>query len=458
MSMRNPSIQGRLLLLVLGSVLVFGCLAGYESYRNALHEADETFDAQLVQYAQSLLLVATHTDEDRYGEERTEPTLPPAHKYQQTLIFQVWATNPPHILLRSSNASTDIPDPVPAEGFSSGKWRGQRWHYYRQHDAQHELEVLVGQNSHARNELAREVAWHNIEPFLLGLPILLIVATLAIRYSLRPLRRLTSGLRKLSPSQLEPISIHRPPRELTPVIHALNNLLGRIASAIENERRFTADASHELRTPLAALRAQIQAAQLAADHNERQHCLENATQGADRMTHLVEQLLTLSRLDEYTSQAHLEPVDLVELARNSCADIAPNALAKNIELSFNPEPCPQIDGQADLLQVLLRNLLDNAIRYTDKGGAVTVTTQLTPERLIELRISDNGSGVPEEKLALLGQRFSRMMPSTTEGVGLGLSIVIRIAKIHQAAVNFSRTSEQGGLTVIISFKPSQRHD
>lgn len=448
MNTHSSSIQARLLLLVLGSVLAFGFLAGYESYRNALHEADETFDAQLAQYAQSLLLVATHTD-----DEQEEPMPPPVHKYQQTLTFQVWTIGEgsSRVLLRSNNASDNIPNPVPAEGFSSGKWHGKRWHYYRQHDAERGLEVLVGQNSRARDDLAQQVAWHNIEPFLLGLPILLVVATLSIRFALRPLLRLTAGLQQLSPSQLEPVDIDNAPRELTPVIRALNHLLARIANAIENERRFTADASHELRTPLAALRAQVQAAQLAANEQDRSECLQKATQGTDRMTHLVEQLLTLSRLDEHSPQLHLEPVDLVELTRESCAEIAPMALAKNIELAFFPRSSPSIDGMADMLRILLRNLLDNAIRYTPPGGRVEVTIHSSNEQA-ELEVADNGNGVPDEKLALLGQRFNRLAPSTTTGVGLGLSIVMRIAKIHQAQIHFDHASPQGGLSVRLNFR------
>jgi two-component system, OmpR family, sensor kinase len=448
MSLLNPSIQSRLLLLVLGSVLTFGFLAGYASYKNALQEADETFDAQLAQYAQSLLLVATHTD-----DEQEEPMPPPVHKYQQTLIFQVWAADDdqPRILLRSNNASSDIPKPEPAEGFSSGKWRGKLWHYYRHRDPVRGLEVLVGQNSLARDEIAREVAWHNIEPFLLGLPILLIVATLSIRFALRPLRKLTTGLRQLSPENLDPVDIRDAPRELTPVIHALNHLLVRIDGAIENERRFTADASHELRTPLAALRAQVQAAQLAETQTGRRECLGKATQGVDRMAHLVDQLLTLSRLDEYSSQAHLEPVDLVETTRDCCAEIAPGALSKNVDLAFSPQQGVTINGLPDMLRILLRNLLDNAIRYTPSGGHIAVAVHLLDSKHAELEVSDNGSGVADEKLALLGQRFSRLGAPTTEGVGLGLSIVMRIAKIHQAQVRFDHAGPQGGLSVKISF-------
>jgi two-component system, OmpR family, sensor histidine kinase QseC len=447
MNTHDSSIQTRLLMLVLGSVLIFGFIAGYASYRNALHEADETFDAQLVQYAQNLLLVATHID-----EELTEPMPPPVHRYQQTLIFQVWSdSKPPRILLRSHNASDNIPEPAPASGFSSGKWHGKRWHYYRQHDPERGLEVLVGENSRARDELAQEVAWHNIEPFLLGLPILLIVATLSIRLALRPLRRLTRGLRQLSPEKLDPVDIRNAPRELSPVINALNHLLVRIDDAIENERRFTADASHELRTPLAALRAQMQAAQLAGTDVGRQECLEKATKGVDRMTHLVEQLLTLSRLDEYSSLEHMQPVDLVEIARTSCAEIAPAALAKNIELIFSPQQCAAINGLADMLRILLRNLLDNATRYTPTNGKIIVTVHQLDAQHVELEVKDNGSGVPDEKLAMLGQRFHRLAEATTEGVGLGLSIVMRIAKIHLAELRFDHAGPQGGLSVKIIF-------
>lgn len=454
MNIYRPSIQTRLLMLVLGSVLAFGFIAGYESYKNALHEADETFDAQLAQYAQSLLLVAIHTD-----DEQEEPMPPPVHKYQQTLAFQVWSVEhgTPRILLRSNNASVNIPDPVPPEGFSSGKRQGRRWHYYRHYDAEHRLEVLVGQSSHARDDLAGQVAWHNIEPFLLGLPILLLVATFSIRYALKPLRKLTGELQQLSPAQLEPISIADAPHELAPVLHALNQLLARIASAIENERRFTADASHELRTPLAALRAQVQAAQLASNEEERRECLSRATQGTDRMAHLVEQLLTLSRLDEHSSQAHFESINLIELARSSCADIAPQALAKDIELVLDPQlPSAVIKGMPDMLLILLRNLLDNAIRYTPPNGRVAVHIRTTNDST-ELEVIDNGKGVEDGKLAQLGQRFNRLAPSETEGVGLGLSIVMRIAKIHQAQLHFSHASPQGGLSVKLDFAHTPTH-
>lgn len=454
MILRQTSLQTRLTLLVLGSVLLFGLLAGYESYKNALHEADELFDAQLAQFAQNLLMVAAHTD-----DEQTEAMPAQVHKYQQMLAFQVSSTNKEYarILLRSDNMSGMTSALMPAEGYSSVERQGEHWRYYRQRDGQRGLDVLVGQSDKARNDLAQEVAWHNVTPFLFGLPLLALCAMLAIRYGLRPLRKLTDSLHRLSPGQLNteqlnPVTLHDAPQEIAPVVDALNSLLGRIARTIENERRFTADAAHELRTPLAALHAQVQAAQLSNSDAERNESLTKALQGADRMAHLVGQLLTLSRLDELSIPISLHRVDLAELVQQCCAELGADALAKDIELSLSAQAQPTLAGASDLLRIMLRNLLDNAIRYTPQGGHVEVRLRLTGDgRQAELEISDSGSGVAVEQLALLGQRFKRINPGAAEGVGLGLSIAQRIAEIHRATLNFSRAATLGGLSVKICF-------
>ncbi|MBI5436128.1 MAG: sensor histidine kinase N-terminal domain-containing protein [Nitrosomonadales bacterium] len=449
MRLQNTSLQTRLTLLVLGTVLLFSLLAGYESYKNALHEADEIFDAQLAQFAQSLVVLSATFD-----DEQAEPMPPPVHKYQQTLAFQVWITDkqPPRILLRSNNISSMLPAQTPAEGFSSGEWQGERWRYFRLRDKQRGFDVLVGQNDKARSDLAQKVAWHNTAPFLFGLPLLALFVMLAIYFGLRPLRKLTESLRQLSPEQLSPVTVHDTPKEIAPVIDALNSLLGRIARTIENERRFTADASHELRTPLAALHAQVQAAQLSASESERKECLVKALQGADRMAHLVGQLLTLSRLDELSSPINLEPVNLAELTRECCAELGENALSKNIEIGFSPEAHPALSGSPDMLRIMLRNLLDNAIRYTPQGGHVEAALHPTDDgQQVELEIADSGIGVAGEQLALLGQRFSRINPGMADGVGLGLSIVQRIAEIHRAKITFNHATALGGLSVKVCF-------
>ena len=451
MTVQKISLQTRLTLLVLSTVLLFGLLASYENYKNAMHEADEIFDAQLAHFAQNLMIVAGYTDSD---DERVEHMLDPSYDFQKIVVFQVWSTNstPPKSLFRSSNIPGTIAAQVPDEGFSDIELKGQSWRYYRQRDAQRGLDVLVGENDKDRHELAQQVAWNNITPFLFGLPLLALFVMLAIYFGLRPLLKLAESLRKLSPEQLNPITVRDAPKEITPVVDALNSLLGRIARTIENERRFTADASHELRTPLAALHAQIQAAQLSDNKTERIECLAKALQGADRMAHLVGQLLTLSRLDEALSPINLEPVNLIELTQECCAELGANALSKNIEISFSPEAHPALSGSPDMLRIMLRNLLDNAIRYTPQGGQVEVALHLTGDgRQVELEIADSGSGVADAQLASLGQRFNRINQNVADGVGLGLSIVQRIAEIHRAKITFNHATTLGGLSVKVCF-------
>lgn len=447
MKLRQHSLQIRLIGLMLGAMLLFGLVAGIQSYRNALHEADEIFDAQLAQLGQTLLAVAIHADDDE-----TESTGPIAHKYQRSLAFQVWSTehDQPRLLLHSGKSAAALPDPLPEEGFSHGEWQGQRWRYYRQGDPKRELEVVVGQNDRVRNDLAKEVAWHNLQPFLFGLPLLALAALIAIRLGLRPLRKLAQELQQRSPQRLDPVRLADAPQEIAPVIDALDRLFARVAGTIENERRFTSDAAHELRTPLAALRAQVQAAMLTEETTQRRVSLEKSLQGVDRMSHLVEQLLMLARLDELSSAARFEAVELAAVVRECCAELGPAALARKIELELEEEPTGPISGSADLLKVMVRNLLDNAIRYTPQGGRVSVTIRPL-ETTLQLEVRDNGPGVPAAQLALLGQRFSRLDPTLAEGVGLGLSIALRIADIHRANIAFARATEAGGLKVSVAF-------
>ncbi len=454
MKFRQLSLQVQLVAMMLGAVSLFGLLAGYESYRNALHEADEMFDAQLAQLSQTLLAVASRADE---GEDGIQELGPLAHKYQRAMAFQVWTSvnGAPRLLLHSRNAPAALAGPLPPEGFSEGCSNGDRWRYYRQHDPRRGLDVVVGQTDKARSELAGEVAWHNLAPFLFGLPLLALAALAAIRFGLYPLRKLAHELGLRSPERLDPISLDNTPKEIAPVVDALDLLLHRVAAALENERRFTSDAAHELRTPIAALRSQVQAALLAGEAQEWRESLAKALRGADRMTHLVEQMLTLSRLDALSSAPHLEPVDLARVVRESCAEQGSAAIARKIELELNGDESAWIPGSADFLAILARNLLDNAIRYTPEQGRVSISIHRRDEA-VQLEVADSGPGVPDEQLARLGRRFDRLGPSSAEGAGLGISIIQRIAEIHGASISFTRTSETGGLKATVVFPAAPR--
>ena len=227
---------------------------------------------------------------------------------------------------------------------------------------------------------------------------------------------------------------------------ALNALFTRINALLVRERRFTSDAAHELRSPLAALRVQTEVVQLAGDDESmREHALDNLTVGIDRATRLVDQLLTLSRLDSLSDLADLEPVDWSLLVPMILVEQDRHAYAAGVILRYEQQGIPApLQGQALLLSLLVRNLVDNAIRYTPAGGTVTVRLA---ERL--LTVEDNGPGVTTEHLARLGERFYRPPGQEQTGSGLGLSIVQRIAGLHGLKISFANRAEGGFIAKVM---------
>jgi two-component system sensor histidine kinase QseC len=239
------------------------------------------------------------------------------------------------------------------------------------------------------------------------------------------------------------------PAEMTPVLDALNGLLHRIANLVESERRFTADAAHELRTPIAAIRAQAQVALAEADEGKRGHALQATLLGCDRATRLVNQLLTLARLDA-SSSTSLAHVDLGELVRRGIADLAPLAIQKHQEITLDTVDGCYLHGDATLLAVLVRNLVDNAIRYSPARATVRVAVTEAPGRVL-LRVDDSGPGLHEDDMKRMGERFFRVVGTAEDGSGLGWSIVRRIAAAQHAEVRVNRSKLLGGLSVEVEW-------
>lgn len=442
------SLTFRLVSTLLLAAAIYGGAASYSSYLNALHESSELFDSQLDQMTQDLLAIGAFADDKHPADaSRLDQQL------QQALHFELWREQGGElkVLLRSRDEGIEFPffQDIP-EGYSEHVIGRQRWRVYRQRQAEKGLDSLVAQKDDALHELARKIAWNDIAPFLYGLPLLGLAACLLVFIGLRPLRRLARELESRSPDELTPLDLASLPNEMQPPAAAMNRLMLDLARALEHERRFTSDAAHELRTPLAALCAQLDNARHATDAMDEQLAsLDKAMLAARRLQHLVTQLLILCRLD---ISAHLErtPVMLDEVTETACADLAPNVLAKNIDISLNAVPARFAGGNRELLYVLLRNLVDNAIRYTPFGGKVAVSIREADGGWL-LRVADSGGGVAKDELGLLGKRFRRLAPSQAEGVGLGLSIVVRIAELHDASVTFTLDAVLGGLCVDVFF-------
>ncbi len=442
----------RMLLLTLLVVAVCGGIAVMISYRNALHEADELLDAQMAQSAQTLLaLTAQHgAVVAGAGETIAGETGEPRHKYQIKLMFQLWHhdTNGTRLVLRSPNAPAAMLLGGQQAGFVTADWQERPWRFYSQRDPAQSMVAIVGQDFAIREELATETARHGVVPFVAGLPVLALLLFVAIRAACAPVRQLADDLASRDPDNLQPVAIGNVAREIEPVTDALNRLFARLESTLQNERRFTADAAHELRNPLAALIAQLQVAQMGEGAGEGRSVLKKCEHGARRMSHLVEQMLTLARLDVGPAAPAREPLDLAAETAAVCADLGPAAIAGQLALALDaPAPVP-LCGQTELLRVLLRNLLDNAIRYTPAGGRIDVSLMREGAWAVCV-VQDDGPGVPADQLALLGQRFHRLAPHDVEGVGLGLSIVRRIVELHGGRIDFANVPAAHGLRVTL---------
>jgi signal transduction histidine kinase len=317
-------------------------------------------------------------------------------------------------------------------------------------EARHELAELLAHPpsttaahfAREREEVAGEIAGQLLKPMLFALPALALLLVIAIGFALAPLRQLARDVADRAADRLDPLPGAELPAEVAPLVERLNSLFADIVRALENERRFTADAAHELRTPLAALKAQAQVALASGDTAERQRALGQIIAGCDRATHLVTQLLTLARLDAGAPQP-MQDVALRPLAEEVLAMSAGEAIEHHCDLVLGDGDA-RVRGDALLLQVLLRNLIDNALRHS---GATQIEVVIAREgKRAVLKVSDNGRGIAAEERERVEQRFYRSASadsSSASGSGLGLSIVRRIADLHGGTMDIVAAAVNG---------------
>ncbi|MEQ1526758.1 MAG: ATP-binding protein [Gallionella sp.] len=436
------SLKQRLLVLALTTMVAVWVAATAVTYYDARHEFEEILDAHLAQSATLLIVQASH----EFEEIETEHT-PLLHKYSRRVAFQVW--NDGNVLsLHSLNAPSQ-PLASIERGFSNSVIDGKRWRVFSTRDDSGKHLVHVAELTEVRDELANSLAGNLLLPLLISLPLLAILLWIAIKRGLSPLVKLTDEIAQRDSDNLAPLTIKTAPREVMPLMARLNTLFQRIADSMQKQRRFTADAAHELRTPVAGIKAQAQVARAANGEAERNHALDKAILGCDRATHLIEQLLTLARVDHLGDDL-TEHCSLRDIAAEVIADIAPAALNNNVRLELHADDAGGLHGNSVLLRILLRNLIDNAVRHTLTGTSVWVGVANEPGQII-LTVKDNGIGLSEADLVRVSERFYRPIDTRASGSGLGLSIVKRIAEIHRASLNLSAHHEGKGLCVTVIF-------
>jgi two-component system sensor histidine kinase QseC len=441
-------LQGRLLAAVLGLVGVVWVLTAGKTWRDAQHELDELLDGHLAQAAALLVVQQVHEIEEAETEQGV--SAPSLHRYAPKAAFQVWHAG--RLVVRSDVAPATPMGRVgrPYEqGFKTTPIEGNSWRIFATHGAERDVQVFVGEQMGARHDILKAVLRNMLGPMALALPLLALVVWWAVSRALAPLRQIGRELRSREATALQPITLADAPREMHPVVESLNALLSRIATLLDSERRFTADAAHELRTPLAALRAQAQVALGSVDTQERRHALHATLEAADRLARLVDQLLTLSRLEATVTPAPAAVVDLAELTRRTLAEAAPQALQRRQELELDaPEPV-HVHGSDTLLDVLLRNLIDNALRYSPPGAQIRLAVLRQGVRA-QLSVEDSGPGMCAADRARLGERFFRVLGTDAAGSGLGWSIVRRVAAAHAGTLEIDESPSLHGLRVRLS--------
>lgn len=450
--MKSVSLRVRLIILFSMALIVTWLIASSVAFFQINNDLREVFDSQQLLFAKRLAspnLQALLDDK--------QPQILPKVKSKQlkklkvdddALAFAIFSLDGQMLLNDGDNGAKF----VYPRGMLNGKEpviiqdvKGWRILWLQSSDSRYV--VAVGQELDYRRDLAFDVIGRQMLPWLIMLPLLMLITILIINRELKPLKGIVGTLRTRRPDDATPIDGSSAPSEVKPLIDALNALFSRISSMLIRERRFTSDAAHELRTPLASLKIQTEVAQLADDDTEvRQHALSNLTQGIDRATHLVEQLLTLSRLDSLSDLSDVEEIDWFSLVQSTVEDLKGSAHQRNIDLQFKAYGTPAVrHGQPLLLSLLMRNLVDNALRYTPEGGKVIV--YITHDGIA---VEDNGPGIADDHLNRLGERFFRPPGQNEIGSGLGLSIVKQISTLHNLQVRFTNRSE-GGLRVSLEW-------
>ena len=424
---RNRSLSFRLIItLSLVSVCVW-LLSTTVAWFQVRKEVNQMFDAQQILFAERLASSDLRNILIGHHREFKRPPFKKARFDDDALAFAIFTPDGDIVLSDGENGENFIF--APKKGFSKSRIRGDddEWRIFWLPVAGGRLMIAVGQEQEYRDDLINQMVFGQMWIWFASLPFLLAALGLIIRKELRGLKQIGEQVAQRTPDDTSLLKTDNLPSEVLPLIQSLNQFFDRTSTMLLRERRFTSDAAHELRSPLAALRIQTEVAQIAGEDSIlREQALDNLTKGIDRATQLVEQLLTLSRLDNLKELDNLQEIHWEQLIPSLIGELYFHAEKRQIDIQFEEDGIPPTKkGQPLLLSLMLRNLIDNAIRYCPEGSRIKV--QLKKHKI---SVEDNGGGVEEADLAKLGQRFYRPAGQNEKGSGLGLSITHRIAELH----------------------------
>jgi len=447
------SLQRRLLVYLLICAPLVWTIGMVVSVSRARHEVNELYDSELIRLARQV--------------QATLASLPPGSAPSPGLSMSTGDIGAADVddfaiaiwngegKIFASDRERDRPQLVRragASGFIDDRIGDDLWRVYYLPSPHGEWLVAAGQKSYERDEVVYSLTLSQLLPWLVLLPVLLLAMTWAVRRALAPVRELSDDLRGRAAEDLRPLPDELAPHELRPLVSAMNGLFTRIDATLARERRFTADAAHELRTPLAVLRAQWDVVRGSSDSDSRFVAERKLSIGMDRMDRLVTQLLALavveSRLE--TQRPAMGEVSWPRIVEQAVSDCLPIAERRHIEIecSWPPSkthPFPLL-GDEHLLTVLLRNLVDNAVRYAPTGSVARVVFGVD-----SMAVENDGEPLGVEQIARLGERFYRPEGQNESGSGLGISIVQRIASLQGLTVSFGANDDGRGVRVVVGY-------
>lgn len=453
------SLRTRLTWLIIAVLVCVLIPLGIISYQREQREMSQLLDGRLAQAGRTLGTLIAHGDLPvRSSQLAGVAPTPGKHpgsvvvsvhprNYEPEVGFQAY--DPQGELIAATANLADLPPPAATErGFRDLAREGTLWRTFTLQNRAG-LVIRIGERYDNRRDITRGLVIEHTLPLLIGLPLLALLVSLAVKRGLRPVAVLTESLDRRMPGSRQPVSIKDAPREIKPLIVALNQQLGRLEDALEREHRFATDVAHELRTPLAATMIHLESATLSGEPIELEFAVQHAQQSMARLARRIEQILAMARLEAGAASQQRVRLDLVRIATEVIEELAPTIAEKDISLSLNHDATAlSVWGHEVALVAMFRNLIENALRYTGQGGQVDVSIHREHTTAV-IDICDNGPGIPVERRQAVFQRFHREVESATRGYGLGLSIVQRAIELHDARIELLESPLGRGLLVRI---------
>lgn len=443
------SIRRTLIFTLLSAFTLVMFIASLNGYLASMNKAEGLLDDHLKQLAVALAQshsVSSETFEDYVLEfdDLEGPSM---------IAYQIIESG--RVIRRTSNAPIDSWSDV-VLGLSYRNFGDFRWRVYAL-DVSETKRVVVAERADVRFVVAETVVLESIYPLLVWLPLLAVLTWFIVTWGLRPLAHLSLWIGLKKENDFTPIALEQTPKELSQIVQSLNGLLGRLGNAFQREKQFGAVAAHELRTPISVAKVHIHNLRLSLKEEANLKALDYVDESVGRLQRVVQQMLDLSRTQPEVIQTRFDPVDLNVVMQQVCVDMWSKFDQKEQTIEFHgAEALPRISGDGALLSLLFENLLQNANRYTPRGGQICVETRCLPTEEIVITVNDSGPGIAEDQRDMVFKRFYRVHhDNQPEGVGLGLAIVGQIARLHRAHIDVAN-NRLGGASFTVTFPAPER--